>query len=81
MIITDRKVPSDFGVNFNGETISVVSKTKFLWVIIDDKLRFSFQVDYLSNKLASQSCGEFFKGCQLYCLQQLCAHLICFVLL
>ena len=56
MIITNRKVPSYFSVNFNGETISVVSKTKLiLGGIIDDKLSFLFQVDNLTLK-----CMNFF---------------------
>ena len=55
MIITNIKVPSDFGVNFNCKIYTeytVDSKTKFLEFIIDDKLSFSFQVDHLSNELA-----------------------------
>ena len=53
MIITNMCV--NFSVNFNGEIYSkytVDSKTKFLGVIIDDKLSFSFQVDHLNNELA-----------------------------
>ena len=53
MVFSNTKVKSDNAeLKIEGETISEVSKTKFLGVIIDNKLNWQHHINYISCKVA-----------------------------
>ena len=52
MIFTNKSVPQDFTLHISDDVITLVDSTRFLGVIIDSKLKFSFHIDVLAGKLS-----------------------------
>ena len=54
MLFTNKKLNSipDLTLHLYGECIEKVNKTKFLGVIVDQKLSFSHHIDYIKKKIA-----------------------------
>lgn len=52
MIISDGVVPDDIAINIRGTTLSCVHSTKFLGVIIDDKLTFNLHIEAVCKKVS-----------------------------
>ena len=52
MIFTNKCVPHDFTLHISNDVITLVDSTRFLGVIIDSKLKFSFHNDVLADKLS-----------------------------
>ena len=64
-----RLLREQLNIYFKGETIFRVNSTKFLGVIIDDKLKWTAHIQYIKNKL-SKSIGIMYKCrnylCEIY---------------
>ena len=52
MMFGKKQIQTDCNIYFDGERIERVSETKFLGVIIDDKLSWKNHVSYLCKKVA-----------------------------
>ena len=52
MIFTNKSVPHDFTLHISNNVITLVNSTRFLGVIIDSKLKFSFHIDVLAGKVS-----------------------------
>ena len=57
MIFSRRKIPNpNTQVELNGQPIAPIAKTKFLGVIVDERLNWKDHVSFVAGKL-SKSCG------------------------
>ena len=52
MIFTNKSIPQDFTLHISNDVITLVDSTRFLGVVIDSKLKFSFHIDVLAGKLS-----------------------------
>ena len=52
MVFTNKCVPHDFTLQISNDVITFVDSARFLGVIIDSKLKFSFHIDVLAGKLS-----------------------------
>ena len=61
MFFGKRKVTVDISIKMNKEVINRVSVTKFLGVMIDDKLTWKHHIDLVKSKL-SRSCAIMYRA-------------------
>ena len=52
MVFTNRKRPKEIVINVNGNQITEVSESKFLGVIVDNKLSWQSHIKYISGKVS-----------------------------
>ena len=52
MVFTNRARPTTIAISANGHTIKEVTKTKFLGVILDNKLRWNEHIIYIAKKIS-----------------------------
>ena len=52
MLFTNRDRPETISININGQTINEVTETKFLGVILDNKLNWNAHIKYISKKIS-----------------------------
>ena len=52
MLFTNRNRPLSISISANGQTIEEVSETKFLGVILDNKLNWNAHINYITKKIS-----------------------------
>ncbi|CAL4149190.1 unnamed protein product, partial [Meganyctiphanes norvegica] len=52
MLFTNRKRPQSISITANGQIINEVTETKFLGVILDNKLNWNAHINYISKKIS-----------------------------
>ncbi|CAL4144109.1 unnamed protein product [Meganyctiphanes norvegica] len=52
MLFTNRKRPQSISITANGQIINEVTETKFLGVILDNKLSWNAHINYISKKIS-----------------------------
>ena len=52
MLFTNRPRPFSISISANGQLIEEVEKTKFLGVILDNKLKWNAHIDYITRKIS-----------------------------
>ena len=72
MIFTNKSVQHDFTLHISDDVITLVDSARFLGVIIDSKLKFSFHIDLLAGK-ASRIVGVIRKVIHVLLILIICA--------
>ena len=52
MLFTNRSRPNSISINVKGQTIEEITETKFLGVILDNKLCWNAHIEYISKKIS-----------------------------
>ena len=52
MVFTNKSVPHDFAIQLSNQNITYVEHTKFLGIVIDNRLKYSDHVDFIAGKLS-----------------------------
>ena len=73
MFFGKRKVTVDISIKINNEVINIVSVTKFVGVMIDDKLTWKHHIDLVKSKL-SRSCAIMYRAFSVL-LDQVYGHI------
>ena len=77
MVFTKRKTPKfELKLQIDGEDIKEVHKTKFLGVIIDNKLTWKEHISYICGKI-SRGIGMIIKAC----ITHLYIHILCIAII